>query len=166
MRTKIFALALPVIAFGVAACGSSSNNTTSSSSGAASSSSSAATASSSGGSGADAVCASYNTQINAVTPTPAGDPSTADASALPSIAAWIDAVTPVAKQEQSALAAASDGAPVTKPFDDVITTLAGADPAAKSGDAASFKSAWANFLAAQNAFHAAATGANMPNCAK
>ena len=162
MRRIAFTLALPLVAIGIAACGGSDTSTSSSAGATASS----AASSPSGGTGADAVCASYNTQINGVTPTPAGDPSSADAAALPLIAKWIDGVTPLAQQEQTALAAASDGAPLTKPFGDVITTLAGADTAAKAGDATAFKSEWANFLTAQGAFHTAATSANMPNCAK
>ena len=164
MHRFALTLALPIVALGIAACGSS-NNTTSSSS-AAATSSEAATSPSSGGSGADAVCASYNTQINAVTPTPSGDPSTAAAADLPTISKWIDGVTPLAAQEQTALASASDGATVSTPFNQVVSTLVSAGTAATAGDATAFKSAWANFLAAQNAFHAAANGANMPNCAK
>ena len=165
MRSSVLKLAPVVVVLGLAACGSS--NTTSSSPATAASSPSASSTSAATTGESDAVCAQYNTQINAIMPTPPADPSTiTDASSLPAIATWLDAAVPVALQEQTALNAAADSGPITSSFTDVITTFQGSDTAAKGTDANAFKAEWANFVAAQNAFHAAAMGANMPNCAK
>ncbi len=110
---------------------------------------------------------SVNTQIKAITPTPPADPQTAaTASDLTPIATWMDAVLPLATQEETALNAAADSGPIKAEFTSLVNTFQGADTAAKGGDPTAFKSEWANFRAAQNAFFATATGANMPNCAK
>ncbi len=164
MRLPVLKLAPVVVVLGLAACGSS---TTTSSPATASSSSSAAATSAATTGASDAICAQYNTQINAITPTPPADPQTvSSASDLAPVAAWMDAVLPAAMQEQTALNAAADSAPIKGAFADVVTTFQGADTAAKGSDPNAFKTEWANFKAAQNAFFGAATGANMPNCAK
>ncbi len=163
MRSIILKLALAVFVVGLAACGSSNNTTTNTPTAAAASTPSAAAGSTNG---ADAICATYNTQINAVRPTPAADPSTANAASLPSIAMWIDPVLIMAMQEQQALGAAPDAGSLNASFADVITSFHQAGIAAKGTDAAAFRTAWASFVAAQQAFFAAATAGNFPNCAK
>lgn len=161
MRSIILKLALSVFVVGLAACGSS-NNTTNTPTAAAGTPSAAAGSTT----GADAICATYNTQINAVRPTPAGNPSTADAASLPAIARWIDPVLIMAMQEQQVLGAAPDSGSLNGPFANVITTFHEAGIAAKGTDAAAFQTAWANFIAARKAFFDAATAGNFPNCAK
>ncbi|PZR79653.1 MAG: hypothetical protein DLM65_10300 [Candidatus Aeolococcus gillhamiae] len=162
MRSIVLKLALPVFVVGLAACGSSNNTTTNTRTAAAATPSAAAGSTN----GADAICATYNTQINAVRPTPAADPSTADAAGLPGIATWIDQVLIMAMQEQQALGAAPDAGSLNGPFANVITTFHQAGIAAKGTDAAAFQTAWASFIAAQKTFFTAATAGNFPNCAK
>jgi hypothetical protein len=166
MRSLILRLAPVVAVLGLAACGSSS--TPSSPASAASSSTPAASASAAAATGAsDGICAQFNTQLNAITPTPPADPQTvSSASDLQPVATWLDKAVPVAIQEQTALNGAADSGPIKSQFGAVIATLQSADAEARGGDPTLFKSAWSNFLAAQNSFQAAATGANMPNCAK
>ena len=149
-------LALPLVLLGLAACGSSNNTTTTSPTAAANNPTT----------GANSVCATFNTSINAVRPTPAADPATADAASLPAIAQWIDAVLPMAMQEQQTLSVAPDAGSLNATFADVITTFRAAGIAAKGTDAAAFQTEWAKFVAAQKAFHDAATAGNFPDCAK
>jgi hypothetical protein len=89
-----------------------------------------------------------------------------DAAALPALATYLDQVVPLALQEQTALNAASDAAPIKSLFGDVLTTLQATDAAAKGTDVAGFTSAYATFTTANTKFHDAATMANLPNCAK
>ncbi|MBJ7608062.1 MAG: hypothetical protein JF887_01340 [Candidatus Dormibacteraeota bacterium] len=165
MGSPLRKLASPVFVVALAACGGGgtapSSPTNAASSTARSSSSSAAAT----GSGADAICANYNTNINAI-PAPLNPAAPADATALPAIASWLDMVLVAARQEQAALKAASDAAPVNASFGDVITTLAGADSAAKVGDVSAYKAEFANFSTANTAFHTVAGQSNLPNCAK
>lgn len=150
MRPRLLVLALPIVAL-CAACGSSSST----------SSSPAATAATS----ANTICANANTKINAIVAP--GNPATVtDAGQLPGFAAYIDQVTPLATQEQTDLAASPDGASVTATFGEVITNFALLDTAAKGTDVAAFQAESTKFTAANDAFHAAATAANMPDCAK
>ncbi len=164
MRFIALTLTLPVFVVGLAACGSATPTANTPNTQTVATTSPTAAAGST--TGADAICASYNTQINAVMPTPASDPSTADAASLPSIATWIDQALIIAMQEQQVLGAAPNAGSLNGPFADVITTFHEAGIAAKGTDAAAFQAKWASFLAAQKTFHDAATAGNFPNCAK
>jgi hypothetical protein len=155
MRPRFFLLSLPLLALTATACGSSSGP---SASGGAATATPAASA--------DAICAVANTKINAI-PAPSGDPTTiTDASQLAPFATYLDQLTPFAVQEQTDLAASSDGASLTTTFSAVITAVHTIDAAAHGTDVAAFTTAAGQLSTANIAFHAAATAANLPNCAK
>lgn len=163
MLSSVLELAFPLFVVALAACGSA--NTTSASPSAGSSSAGPSSSSAVSGPGADAICANYNTQINAI-PAPPNPDAPADASALPAIASWLDTVLVAAQREQSALKATPDAASINAPFAEVITTLRGADTAAKGGDLNAYKAEFVKFSAANSAFHTMAGQSNLANCAK
>ncbi len=163
MRSSALKLAAPVFVVGLAACGSSNNTTTNAPAGASSTPTATAVVAHSM---ADVICFKYNAQINAVRPTPASDPASADAASLPAIAAWLDVVIPLARQEQQELSLAPDAGSLNGPFADVFGTVAQADTAAKGTDPMIFQTDWNNFIGAQKTFHDAATAGHFPNCAK
>lgn len=154
-----FTSGLLIVAAGITLGGCGSGSATTSSSSPAQSASAAAST------GADSICKAANAKINAIQP-PADMMTPADASSLPAIASYLDSILPLAQQEQADLSAAPDAGPINAPFADVITKLQAADTAAKGTDVAAYTSAAKDFNTVNDAFHAAAKSANLPNCSQ
>jgi hypothetical protein len=113
---------------------------------------------------ADAICQTYDTSIGGLTPPVSDVSSPASASELPGIATWLDKVLAQATQEQTALKAEPGAAPVNAQFGDVLTKLTAVDTAAKANDLAGYKSAYTDYITANNALSTAAKAAHLPDC--
>ncbi len=163
-RTRLM-LAIPLVALAIAGCGGSSPASPAASSSAASTGASSSSPSTSTGQ-ANSVCATFNAQVAAVTGAPNTDPTTATADQLPALATYLDQLVPIVEQEDTGLTQASDGAPLSAPFLTFASALDDAASAAHGSDAAAFVVKWNEFVAAQKAVKAAATAANLPDCAK
>lgn len=112
----------------------------------------------------DAICLGYDNSINALTPPYNDIPNPVNASELPAIATWLDKVLASVLQEQAALKAEPGAASLMSTFANVVATLQAMDNAAKGTDLAAYKTAYTNYVNANQAFSSAGQAAHLPDC--